>query len=994
MAKNLDEALSQAPTEWSVSGKSGSVLESAAAQEALDARVDYSIWGVPRTINAIAHPLPFLGAAPENGAGAIVAQRFFNEFGSDFPVLDWAHIEFVQLFQDIGPLGWRVYRVSQVLDGVPVRNSDMVLHVDQNGALRYFHGNFYSDLFAEPLDFVMEYTEAAAKANANLVSGEEFRGMELQYVDTTISGSGPKALKPMYVVYAGSRVFQLDGVTGLLAGEQQLDAFALQMVHRNVGHKKQLYTPTSWSYPVYARLLQIYNKFGTWGWQSYDGNDSPMRVYADYCFCNGTEDDCENAAGTCDCTIIGDLTPRCMGIPTSEKEPQLGFWYGGTDAANFNRQIGALAPECGDSTCTAGESCSNCSADCGVCPPSCGNGTCDTGETCLICPGDCGVCAGPGAVVGLNNDRLDVLAHEFAHGFNQSTSSLIYEKESGALAEGFADCFAAMVDTANWTLFESSGFVNAYDSTVVRSLSDPHQTNLVPPYYVEDSAPCTALYPHYGHCADHFLERSTRPKGLDFGGVHEDSGILAKACWLLGSSASNTFYGVTVQGQGRTATGYVFHYAQRQFLTSSSKFSDARAALLTAGFLYDAAQGDPSLTMTVQTTNAMDAVGIWSKSGNVGGNQKNRTRNPVAAVEQAEGTSYRRLIFFRQEDAANPRLKYLQYVPGSGWSKSELPVQTPMLDIPPTAVETITSGAQKESSVFYQTTGNSLTRAYLRNGVVGQTGSSEQLLVQSAAQVGGVSAGSINYGVGYKLKTGEVHVAYFTHIGNTLDGPLEQYDDITVMVGTSYPGTAVMPWGGVSMTRGNGRVWLAYQNRKLVQGTYHAGDLCVTHIPESAFAWDYALPRLWAQPTCFNSNQYWCNGAYWAPVSDPLLDATRAPIIFAYAPNAASPTRYYLAYVNKNFDVEGRPYFPAMFTFTWNAGTHSVSPMTRAVMLANQTAPAFSNSNIPPEYFYGTPAVGGFLKDTQGNLRFYYVDAGTIIDDLGDYISELVKHGY
>lgn len=47
---------------------------------------------------------------------------------------------------------------------------------------------------------------------------------------------------------------------------------------------------------------------------------------------------------------------------------------------------------CGDGQCTSGEDCQRCPADCQSCPELCGNGACAGEETCSSCPGDCGTC--------------------------------------------------------------------------------------------------------------------------------------------------------------------------------------------------------------------------------------------------------------------------------------------------------------------------------------------------------------------------------------------------------------------------------------------------------------------------------------------------------------------------------------------------------------------------------------------------------------------------
>ena len=49
---------------------------------------------------------------------------------------------------------------------------------------------------------------------------------------------------------------------------------------------------------------------------------------------------------------------------------------------------------------------------------------------------------------------LDVAAHEMTHGVIENTAGLIYENQSGALNESFADVFGVMVDNDDWFLGE------------------------------------------------------------------------------------------------------------------------------------------------------------------------------------------------------------------------------------------------------------------------------------------------------------------------------------------------------------------------------------------------------------------------------------------------------------------------------------------------------------------------------------------------------------
>ena len=49
-------------------------------------------------------------------------------------------------------------------------------------------------------------------------------------------------------------------------------------------------------------------------------------------------------------------------------------------------------PTCGDGQCNGDETCTSCDDDCGACPPRCGDGQCNGSETCGSCAGDCGAC--------------------------------------------------------------------------------------------------------------------------------------------------------------------------------------------------------------------------------------------------------------------------------------------------------------------------------------------------------------------------------------------------------------------------------------------------------------------------------------------------------------------------------------------------------------------------------------------------------------------------
>ena len=81
---------------------------------------------------------------------------------------------------------------------------------------------------------------------------------------------------------------------------------------------------------------------------------------------------------------------------------------------------------------------------------------------------------------------LDVVAHEFTHGFTQSTSNLIYANESGGLNESMSDIFGKMSEyytTPNEFSWELGGtFARDSSTRNFRSLKDPNKYNN-PKYY-------------------------------------------------------------------------------------------------------------------------------------------------------------------------------------------------------------------------------------------------------------------------------------------------------------------------------------------------------------------------------------------------------------------------------------------------------------------------------------------------------------------------------
>lgn len=150
---------------------------------------------------------------------------------------------------------------------------------------------------------------------------------------------------------------------------------------------------------------------------------------------------------------------------------------------------------------------------------------------------------------------LDVAGHEMSHGVIQNTANLVYQDESGALNESFADIFGAMIDRDDWLIGEDVVKTSAFPSGALRSMSDPHNG---------------AAFNDFGNGwqPKHYNERYTGSQ--DNGGVHINSGIPNHAFFLFASAV------------GKDKAERIFYRALAQYLTKSSKFADCRVAVVKA----------------------------------------------------------------------------------------------------------------------------------------------------------------------------------------------------------------------------------------------------------------------------------------------------------------------------------------------------------------------------------------------------------------------------
>ncbi|MCW3160055.1 M4 family metallopeptidase [Chryseobacterium oryctis] len=195
---------------------------------------------------------------------------------------------------------------------------------------------------------------------------------------------------------------------------------------------------------------------------------------------------------------------------------------------------------------------------------------------------------------------LDVCGHEITHGLTTKTANLAYQRESGALNEGFSDIFGNSVEfwarptQASWKLGEDFSYV-------IRDMSNPNAYSqpdtYMGTYWVNASSTCTPQ------------GNPNLPGYNDYCGVHTNSGVLNFWYYLLvngGSGTNDKGFAYNVTGIGLDKAGAIAYRTLTNYLTSASNYANARTySLQAAADLYGAGSNE-----VTQVTNAWNAVGV------------------------------------------------------------------------------------------------------------------------------------------------------------------------------------------------------------------------------------------------------------------------------------------------------------------------------------------------------------------------------------------------
>jgi bacillolysin len=168
----------------------------------------------------------------------------------------------------------------------------------------------------------------------------------------------------------------------------------------------------------------------------------------------------------------------------------------------------------------------------------------------------------------------DVVGHEYTHAVVQYTAQLIYNGESGALNESFADIFGECFE--NYLYGTNDWLMGSFLQAPGRDMVDP------------------TAYGQPGSMSD--FVRTTQ----DNGGVHTNSGIPNRSFYQL-------VQGLPSGGIGLTQARSIFYRALATKLNARSNFLDLRlACVLSAEELYGAGS-----TQANKTKLAFDAVEIF-----------------------------------------------------------------------------------------------------------------------------------------------------------------------------------------------------------------------------------------------------------------------------------------------------------------------------------------------------------------------------------------------
>lgn len=185
----------------------------------------------------------------------------------------------------------------------------------------------------------------------------------------------------------------------------------------------------------------------------------------------------------------------------------------------------------------------------------------------------------------------DIVGHEFAHGYTQNTSSLVYAYQPGAINESYSDIWGETVDLLD----------NYMDEGEDNSLRTMKCTDASTRWKIGEKAISLRVRDMWNPSCMGYPGKVSDPgyvyTSIDKGGVHINSSVLNHLYALLVDGG--TYNGQTIRGLGLAKAAHIFWYAQANFMTSTTNFA-AQADYLEASLiaLRDAGVDLPGLSTT------------------------------------------------------------------------------------------------------------------------------------------------------------------------------------------------------------------------------------------------------------------------------------------------------------------------------------------------------------------------------------------------------------
>ena len=200
---------------------------------------------------------------------------------------------------------------------------------------------------------------------------------------------------------------------------------------------------------------------------------------------------------------------------------------------------------------------------------------------------------------------FDVTAHELGHGVCSSSAALAYQRESGALNEGFSDIWGAAVEEAyapnkqSWLIGED---IAKTSPGYLRSMSNPKSAGQPDTYRGENWVPATVAE----GCVTPIRDTN------DYCGVHTNSGVLNHWFYVLvqGKTGTNDIgksYNVT--GIGFDKAAKIAYRLETNYLSANSNFINTRNfGIQAATDLFGANSAE-----VIATQDAFYAVGLGAR---------------------------------------------------------------------------------------------------------------------------------------------------------------------------------------------------------------------------------------------------------------------------------------------------------------------------------------------------------------------------------------------